>query len=125
MAERTKALTAAELEQVNAVSSRRAASVSRELARAAILAGDGKLDEREAARQCRGCFYERRRIVGRAVTSWTCQLCGAPGEHSNTGVPRVCASCSDGYDLCTQCGGDMDMQHRTKREARRTKRRAG
>lgn len=120
---RTKCLSVAELERVNYASASLASLVTHRLAQAAVLAGDGNRERRLAERKCSGCFYVRTKMAGQAFTRWKCNLCSAEANHPNTAVPIVCAECSDTFDLCVSCGGDIEMKHRTKRFGRKAKRR--
>lgn len=113
---RVKALSVAELDRINQVSADRAQGVEHVLTKAAILAADHERAKRIEARQCRCCYYVRKltTIVGHGFTHWKCILCPTEGQHANTGVPRVCESCSDGFRLCVLCGGDIEMQRKSK-----------
>lgn len=121
MADRTTALTVAELERVNAASACGQDRLNLALSKAAIIAGDAHKERRLAARECRWCHYIRTQIAGQAFTGWKCTLCEHEGRHPNTAVPRVCDGCSDVFGLCVTCGGDLEMKFRTKRFGRKAK----
>ena len=125
MGERTKCLTVAELERVNRVSALKAERVASRVALALDLAGDGQREKRVAARQCRGCFYLDSGLAGQAFTKWTCGLCGKEDMHHNTNTPKLCMECSQAFDLCAMCGGDIEMRCRTKRFGRKANRIVG
>ena len=122
---RVKALSVAELDRINQVTADRALRVQDVLARAAILAADHERTKRLEARQCRCCYYVRKltAIVGHGFTKWKCTLCPAEGQHHNTGTPRVCDECSDGFQLCVMCGGDIEMRRKSKFERKWRKKR--
>lgn len=124
---RTKALSVAELERVNQASADRALRVADALRKAAILAADQEREKRLAAKECQACFYVRKltSIVGHGFTRWSCRICGADGQHANTGTPRVCGECSDGFRLCVSCGGDIEMCRKSKFDRKRRKPRKG
>jgi hypothetical protein len=123
MADRTAALTVAELERVNHASATGQDRVNLALSKAAVLAGDGQKERRLAERECAWCFYLRSKLAGQAFTRWQCMLCEDEHQHSNTAVPRLCSTCSDTFGLCVSCGGDLDMRFRTKRFGRKAKKR--
>jgi hypothetical protein len=122
MTKRSKCLTVAELERVNAMSAHAAARVIDCLAKASVIAGDGNNERRLEAKKCARCFYIGGGIAGRAFTGWACWLCGKDDMHPNTSVPRLCSDCSDAFGLCAHCGGDIEMKFRTKRFGRKAKR---
>lgn len=71
---------------------------------------------REAALQCRACYYLfADRIGGAAMTTWYCGLCGTEGLHGSTATPRLCDNCARTHELCRECGGDIKMRTRRKR----------
>jgi hypothetical protein len=115
---RPRALPKSVVEQINRISSHRSERVRDRLALAAQAAADLKCAERLKARECAYCFYLDTRVAGQAFTKWNCQVCGAPSQHANTAVPKLCCACADEYDLCTSCMGDQDMRHRTKVRAK-------
>jgi hypothetical protein len=111
-----------ELERVNTVSSYSHKKVSDVLAKAAWIAGDGAKERRLAAHECKGCHYSYG-LSGQAFTSWRCRLCSAEGMNPNTSCPVLCDSCAETFDLCVSCGGDINMQHRSRRFGRAGKKR--
>lgn len=123
MTERPRALSKALVEHINRASSHRSERVLDRLAIAAQAAVDLRAKDRRAARECAFCFYLDTRIAGRSFTRWQCVVCGDEAHHSNTAVPKLCAACSDEYDLCTACMGDLEMRHRRTVRAKRKPRR--
>lgn len=109
-------LTKAAIARINTLSAHKAQRVADRIALALKLAADGSKEFRVKERRCKGCFYlDSGRLVGHAFTVWECAHCDYQGQHHNTGVPRVCDTCSDELRLCVDCGGDIDMQHRNTR----------
>lgn len=77
---------------------------------------DSEIAERSRVKRCRSCFYFRRsRIGGAAMTRWFCGVCGSPQSASSTATDTVCRTCSDAYNLCTQCGGDLEGRERRRK----------
>ena len=79
------------------------------LARAEI--DDGRV-ARLAQRECVVCFYMRGGLAGQAFTDWKCNACGVDGNYPNTAVPRFCNACSDKFEICVRCGGDIELRQR-------------
>lgn len=122
---RRPALTIAQLERVNAISSRKQRYVADQLDKALLLATDADSVKRKAAHECCGCWYSGPRISGQAFTDWKCDLCGEPQQmHHNTDTPRVCEVCAEAYGVCVSCGGDIDMRNRGRLTGRKAKRAA-
>lgn len=110
-----RALSAEETARVNALSAQAARRVGDKVAIALNLAGDGDRAARLKAQQCRHCFYRVNiTLACQAFTCWTCAHCPAEAQHSNSCTPRVCSECSTAFELCTQCGGDIEMRYRLK-----------
>jgi hypothetical protein len=87
---------------------------------ATMAQADSDRANRLAARECKVCFYLRgARFTGQAFTDWTCAACGKKDMHANTGVPRYCNDCADGYGLCVECGADVELKTRRKLERKR------
>jgi hypothetical protein len=108
-------ITVPEVARVNAVSSSNMLRVHDFIARGLEAANDGKKAERLSACKCIYCFYlNRGRLVGHGFTAWKCLACDFEGQHSNTGVPRYCETCSAELNLCIECGGDLEMRYRRK-----------
>lgn len=118
---RAKALTVAELEHVNAASASRAQRVSDVIEKALRVSADIERPARLAARQCKGCFYQGATLATQAFTDWVCKLCPRTGQESTGDVPYLCQSCSESFDLCRKCGGDIDMERRSARFGRKAK----
>jgi hypothetical protein len=115
VAEPRRTLSAEETLRINATSAMANRRVGDRVASALVLAGDGQRAERLKAQLCRHCFYRVSvQIACQAFTTWKCTHCEADGQHHNSAVPRVCADCSAGFELCTQCGGDIEMRFRSK-----------
>lgn len=122
MSDGKRALSAEETARVNAVSAAHARRVGDRIAKALALAGDAEHVRRRATRQCRHCFYRVSvAIACQAFTTWKCAHCDHEAQHSNSATPRVCAECAGAFELCTACGGDVEMRfrQRVKRVVRR------
>jgi hypothetical protein len=112
---RRGSLSADETMRINAVSAQAARRVGDRVATALELAGDGQREARLKAKQCRHCFYRISiQLACQAFTSWKCAHCDHEAQHHNSATPRVCGDCSTDFELCTQCGGDIEMRFRTK-----------
>lgn len=124
MAEPRNTLSAEETARINAVSAQASRRVGDRVAKALELAGDGQHAARLKAQECRHCFYRVSiQLACQAFTSWKCAHCPAEAQHHNSATPRVCAECSAAFELCTQCGGDIEMRFRSK--VRRVSKRKG
>ena len=72
--------------------------------------------------KCKFCFYlHGSGFSGQAISKWNCKVCNDPHVHENTSVPKICYACSDIYELCTVCGGDVEMRMRRKKKLKETK----
>jgi hypothetical protein len=110
-----RTLSADETARVNAVSAAHARRVGDRIAKALTLAGDGEHAARRAAHQCRHCFYRVSvAIACQAFTTWKCAHCDAEAQHPNSATPRVCTDCAEAFELCTECGGDVEMRFRQR-----------
>ena len=52
-------------------------------------------------------FYEDSEhpvTVGQAVTDYKCELCNKKYVHPNTGIPKICSTCSTITNRCMSCG---------------------
>jgi hypothetical protein len=73
------------------------------------LVEDPEAKERIRSHMCRWCFYAgRQRLVGQALTDYTCAKCRSTSTHANTGVPVLCEICAGRCKLCKQCMGDRE-----------------
>lgn len=68
---------------------------------------DKRRDGREKLGECHICFYLDARVVGRAFTSFACDLCGTESMHEDTGTPRLCDRCAKQHGLCRRCKGNL------------------
>lgn len=59
---------------------------------------------------CKQCQEDRLQgyVCGQAFTDWQCQKCGKTFTHHNTAIPKVCKSCSEKYNLCEDCGCEVN-----------------
>ena len=58
---------------------------------------------------CKECEHESRNMFcGQAFTDWKCIKCGKTFMHHNTATPKVCKECSEKYNLCENCGKEID-----------------
>lgn len=102
-----------DLEEVNSTSyfnKRRIEDVAKEALKFFV---DPDRKERLLAQECKVCYYGSF-ISGQSFTTWYCGVCGKSDIHPNTGVPRLCISCSKEYELCKSCGGTLDDGQRRK-----------
>jgi len=53
--------------------------------------------------KCPACERQRR-LVGRAMTQWSCAICNRSSLHTDTLPPKVCAPCSIAHGRCESCG---------------------
>jgi hypothetical protein len=112
-----KALSAQQLERINLVTADRAERVSFRIHELARIVGDVAREARKTARRCAHCYYmQGHRLAGQAFTEWTCRLCGQVDTCQNTAHPVVCETCADAYGLCVDCGADVDLKHRSRRD---------
>jgi hypothetical protein len=78
--------------------------------RANAFEADADQGLRVQAMECRTCFYiKSSRVGGAAMTTWECGVCAKPDIHGSTATPVVCDACAKEYDLCRNCGGDLNM----------------
>lgn len=74
---------------------------------------DANQAARKAQHACRACFYlDAGRIVGLAFTTYTCAGCQQEDRYPNTGVPLLCATCAETYELCRHCCADVEYRER-------------
>ena len=112
-------LTIAELEQVNHVTANNARNLRHQLEKLAEVAVDARAEQRRSEQRCAYCEYLRRGLAGQAFTKWSCRLCQEPQPlHHNTAVPCLCRGCAVAYALCSECGGDLETEHRGRRTGR-------
>ncbi len=111
-----KKLSSAQISRINEISSFKSKKVNKALSKALELATDSSKKDRIAGRKCACCYYTigYSRIAGAAFTEWNCEICGKLSIYSNTAIPKCCDECSDNYDLCVECGGDINMKNRRK-----------
>ncbi len=85
------------------------------LSRALKFLADADKKKRQEACLCLYCFYVRGpRISGQAFTEWDCEECGEKAMHSNTSVPHYCLDCAWKYNVCADCGADLELRPRLK-----------
>lgn len=77
------------------------------------LAHDGERKLRLEVQLCKACHYFSK-IGGAAITHRECAGCGQDQTYGSTATDVLCQSCASKYELCKQCGGDIDMQSRRK-----------
>ena len=59
--------------------------------------------------ECIKCLMENKGAVcGQGFTEYTCEKCGEKSWHHNTNVPKYCSNCSEKYNICERCGGNLD-----------------
>lgn len=76
---------------------------------------DARGEERKKRGQCKACFHLKAgSIAGQACTTRQCGLCATVIMHGNTNCPVLCPACAAKMQLCTQCGGDLNMKTRRK-----------
>ncbi len=67
--------------------------------------------QRLKAGECAFCFYFRdSRFGGAAITTSNCRGCGEQMTFSNTNTDDFCKKCSEKYELCVRCGGDLNLR---------------
>lgn len=80
-------------------------------------------DDRLLYGQCRWCWYFRSGgIAGQAFTSRRCDTCGETQTYSSTDTLKLCLGCSQKYELCRRCSGDI--HERTREELQPPKQKA-
>ncbi|WP_415286230.1 hypothetical protein [Clostridium perfringens] len=68
------------------------------------------------------CYKCNRNAYLRAFSDTKCELCGSPITTSRTPGFKICKSCSDFYNRCSQCGEKMqDIEVDFNRFKRRLK----
>lgn len=77
------------------------------------LTNDGERKLRFEVQLCKACYYFSK-IGGAAITNRECAGCGQDQTYGSTATDTLCLPCASKYDLCKQCGGDIDMQIRRK-----------
>lgn len=85
------------------------------LNRAAQAEFDLKNDEREAAGECRCCFYYDGKMGSASVTRRPCACCGVILHSANTSIDMLCLTCADKHKLCVHCGADRELRVRRKK----------
>lgn len=75
------------------------------------LKSDGERKLRLEVQLCKACHYFSR-IGGAAITHRECSACGEDQVYGSTATDALCLGCASKYDLCKQCGGDVEMQLR-------------
>lgn len=74
---------------------------------------DARKEKRQAACECKTCFYFRSgRIGGAAMTSANCGVCNKDMMFGSTNVDKICKGCGAKHQLCVRCGGDALMRPR-------------
>ncbi len=68
---------------------------------------ENKLREKE--QKCRVCYYENY-LAGQAFTKYKCIFCKEEYNHHNTHVPRLCMKCAKKYNICVQCGAEINVK---------------
>lgn len=85
------------------------------LNRAAQAEFDLKNDEREAAGECRCCFYYDGKMGSASVTRRPCACCGVILHSANTSIDMLCLTCADKHKLCVHCGADRELRVRRRK----------
>jgi hypothetical protein len=80
------------------------------LRRAERAAKDAKLDQRQALKECKLCFYFGHGLAGQAFTQYECRACNEPQMHANTRVPVLCSDCATTLGACVSCGGSREWE---------------
>lgn len=76
-----------------------------------------KQERLKKAHECKSCFYfKSSRIGGAALTEWNCSVCNLEEMSGSTHCPKICRECSEKYELCCECGGDIHTRVRRKLE---------
>ena len=76
---------------------------------------DAEKKERISKSTCVPCWYlGKRRIVGHAMSTRPCGICGHDVRSANTHVGTICLRCGTANELCVDCGGDVKMRPRRK-----------
>jgi hypothetical protein len=68
---------------------------------------DEEKDRRILLSECPYCFYGVF-MAGQAFTDFSCKICDKAERHFNTNIPIICNECATKYNLCIQCGCDMN-----------------
>jgi hypothetical protein len=77
---------------------------------------DARREKRERQIVCKSCFYlSGGRIGGSAMTRWWCGICASKQIAGSTATGEVCLSCAKTHNLCTRCGGDLEMRERRRK----------
>ena len=73
---------------------------------------DPQREKRLEESLCTGCFYEKSRIGGAAITFRQCAFCTEMLNSGNTNIDIMCRDCAKAAGLCRHCGCDIDMKNR-------------
>ena len=78
---------------------------------------DEQRKERREKGVCPVCFYrEGGRVGGARCTSAQCGFCDETLHSGSTAIDVLCQSCAVASGICRQCGADMELKNRRKRE---------
>lgn len=107
------------LDRVRLATSRANSRLSAAFKRASAAYADATPDARKSQHECRACFYlDAGRLSGRAFTTYVCAGCHQEDRYPNTGVPVLCASCAETYELCRRCCADVEYRDREGTEVK-------